>query len=253
MSNLVPVSARWTRLSDGPDAYVATPSEGKPAATVVVGMELFGITAWVQRVCERLAAAGYAVVAPDFYWRQARRADLGYDDVGRKEGFRLLGHLSREGVAADTDAALAFGRELGAGPARAFAGFSLGGHLGILAATRLPLDTVISCYGGWTLDGGIPLAEPEPPLALAGAQVLAGHDTMVLGLVGGQDFLISADEWQRLGRRLAQAGVRHELLDYPHAEHGFLCEDRPDSYDPNASADAWERILKALAQLPQRR
>lgn len=251
MPSHVPICARWMRLSEGPDAYVATPSEAEPVATVVVGMELFGVAPWVQKVCERLAAAGYAAVAPDFYWREARRADLGYDDAGRKEGFRLLGRLTREGVAADTAAALAAGTELGAGPARAFAGFSLGGHLGILAATVLPLDAVISCYGGWTLDGGIQLAEPEPPLTPAGAQALAGHDTMVLGLVGGQDFLISADEWQRLGQRLEQAGVRHELIDYPHAGHGFLCEDRPDSYDANASEDAWERILKALAQLPQ--
>ncbi|MFE3185990.1 dienelactone hydrolase family protein [Streptomyces violascens] len=240
------------RLAEGPDAYVATPSERVPAATVVVGMELFGVTAWVQKVCERLAAAGYAAIAPDFYWRQARRADLGYDDAGRKEGFRLLGHLTREGVAADTTAALAAGTELGAGPARAFAGFSLGGHLGVLAATCLPLDAVISCYGGWTVDGGIPLAEPEPPLTPSGAAALAEHNTMLLGLVGGRDFLISADEWQRLGRRLRQAGVRHELIDYPEAEHGFLCEDRPGSYDANASDDAWKRMLEALAQLPHR-
>lgn len=169
-------------------------------------MELFGVTAWVRKVCERLAAAGYAAVAPDYYWRQARRADLGYDDHGRKEGFRLLGRLTRQGVAADTEAALAAGAALGAGPARAFAGFSLGGHLGVLAATRLPLDTVISCYGGWTLDGGIPPAEPEPPLTPAGAAAIAGHGTTLIGIVGGRDFLISADEWQRLGRRLQQAG-----------------------------------------------
>ncbi|MFI6041809.1 dienelactone hydrolase family protein [Nocardia sp. NPDC051321] len=252
MSNLVPVSARWTRLSDGLDVYAAVPSEGASAATVVVGMELFGVTAWVRKVCERLAAAGYAAIAPDFYWRTARHADLGYDDAGRKEGFRLLGHLTREGVSADTEAAFAAGKELGAGPARAFTGFSLGGHLGVLAATRLPLDTVISCYGGWTLDGGIPLAEPEPPLTPAGAAALAEHDTLLVGLVGGQDFLITADEWQRLGQRLQQGGVRHELTVYPQAEHGFLCEDRPASYDASASDDAWQRILEVLAQLPGR-
>ncbi|MEU6284174.1 dienelactone hydrolase family protein [Streptomyces sp. NPDC047028] len=102
-------------------------------------------------------------------------------------------------------------------------GVSVGGHLGVLAATRLPLDLVVSCYGGWTLDGGIPLAAPEPPLSPAGAAALAEHGTTVLGLVGGQDFLISADDWQRLGQRLKEAGVAHELVDYPRAAHGFLC------------------------------
>ncbi|MEU4116401.1 dienelactone hydrolase family protein [Kitasatospora sp. NPDC028055] len=250
MSDPASVSARWTRLPEGPDVYVATPLAREPRATVVVGMELFGVTPWVERVCERLAAAGYLAIAPDFYWRQSRRAELGYDDAGRKEGFRLLGHLTREGVADDTEASLAAGAELGAGAGRAFVGFSLGGHLGVLAATRLPLDVVVSCYGGWTLDGGIPLAEPQPPLTPQGAASVAAHGTMLLGLVGGQDFLISMVEWQRMGQRLEQAGVRHELIDYPDAQHGFLCEDRPESYDADASGDAWKRILKALAQLP---
>ncbi|MBD0741486.1 hypothetical protein BG418_08295 [Streptomyces sp. CBMA152] len=113
----------------------------------------------------------------------------------------------------------------------------------------MPLDMVVECYGGWTLDGGIPLAEPEPPLTPHGAAAMAAHGTTLLGLVGGQDFLISMDEWQRLGQRLEQAGVRHELIAYPAAQHGFLCEDRPESYDADAAEDAWKHILKALTQL----
>lgn len=243
------VSARWTRLPEGPDAYVATPVGRTPRATVVVGMELFGVTPWLERVCARLAAAGCAAIAPDFYWRSARRAALGYDDAGRKEGFRLLGELTRDGVVDDTEASLAAGAKLGAGPGRAFVGFSVGGHLGVLAATRRPLDLVVTCYGGWTLDGGIPLAEPEPPLTALGAAALAAHGAALLGVVGGQDFLISADEWQRLGQRLDGAGVRHELIDYPAAQHGFLCEDRPESHDAAAADDAWPRILAALAAI----
>ncbi|WP_392893078.1 dienelactone hydrolase family protein [Streptomyces sp. LN699] len=38
-------------------------------------------------------------------------------------------------------------------------------------------------------------------------------------------------------------------MDHPEAEHGFLCEDRPDSLDVDASGDAWKRMLDALAPL----
>ncbi|MQY14747.1 hypothetical protein SRB5_49230 [Streptomyces sp. RB5] len=79
-----PVSARWTRLPEGPDVYAAVPDGQKPRATMVVGMELFGVTPWVERVCERPAAAGFAAIAPDFYWRSARRAGLGYDDAWKR-------------------------------------------------------------------------------------------------------------------------------------------------------------------------
>ncbi|WP_442816655.1 dienelactone hydrolase family protein [Streptomyces sp. NBC_01304] len=67
------------------------------------------------------------------------------------------------------------------------------------------------------------------PLTPAGAAALAGRHTLLVGLVGGQDFLISADEWRRLAQCLQRAGVRHELTDYPQAEHGFLGEGRPAS------------------------
>lgn len=43
--------------------------------------------------------------------------------------------------------------------------------------------------------------------------------------------------------------MRHELINHPEAEHGFLCEDRPDSLDVDASGDAWKRMLDALAPL----
>lgn len=239
-----PVTADWVRLPEGPDAYIAQPAGGRtPTATVVVGMELFGVTAWVEGACRRLAGAGYRAVAPDFYWRQARRAELGYDDAGRQEGFRLLDGLTQESVAADTAAALT-GENIGI---RAFVGFSLGGHLGVLAATRLQLDLVVSCYGGWTLDGGIPLAEPEPPLSPTGAAAIAERGTFLLGLVGERDFLITADERERMEKRLQEAGVRHELITYLDAAHGFLCEDRPDTYHAEAAEAAWDRILRTLA------
>ncbi|MET9919204.1 dienelactone hydrolase family protein [Streptomyces sp. NPDC006435] len=257
MSNAALVTAGWTRLAEegeeGPDAYVAAPAKGVPAATVVVGMELFGVTAWVRKVCERFAEAGYVAVAPDFYWRGVRRAELGYDDAGRQEGFRLLGGLTREGVVADTAAAAEAGAGRGAAGGRAFVGFSLGGHFGVLAATRLPLDLVVSCYGGWTLDGGIPLAEPEPPLSVAGATAIGRNGTTVLGLVGDQDFLVTADEWQRLGHRLRETGVRHELHVHAGAVHGFMCEDRPGSHHGAAAEAAWDRILGALDRLSPRR
>ncbi|MFG2593686.1 dienelactone hydrolase family protein [Streptomyces sp. NPDC048438] len=78
---------------------------------------------------------------------------------------------------------------------------------------------------------------------------MAAYRSTLLGIVGGRDFLISPDEWDCLGLRLQQAGVRHELIDYPEAEHGFLCEDRPESHDVDASGDAWKRLLDALVPL----
>jgi dienelactone hydrolase len=68
----------------------------------------------------------------------------------------------------------------------------------------------------------------------------------VLGIVGERDFLISADEWRELDRRLEVAGVSHELVRMPGAGHAFLREDSPERDDARAAREAWERILFAL-------
>ncbi|RKE23086.1 dienelactone hydrolase family protein [Streptomyces sp. TLI_171] len=243
---------RWVRPSGGGvQVYAATPPRPeRPRATVVVGMELFGVTAWVRVACDRLAAAGYAALAPDFYGRAAERAELPYDDAGRVEGFRLLGTVTADQVVADTAAALGLGAELGAGPGRAFVGFSVGGHLGLLAGTRLPLDVVAACYPGWTLEGDTPLADNVPPLSPAGAAALAAHGTAVLGLVGSEDQLVPPAQWSRIADRLTDTRTPHELVTYPGVPHGFLCADRPASFRPAETEDAWSRILATLATLP---
>jgi len=47
--------------------YVARPAEPGLHPGVVVAMELFGLSAHVREVCERLATLGFVAVAPDLY------------------------------------------------------------------------------------------------------------------------------------------------------------------------------------------
>ncbi len=155
------ITTGWIRLDDGADAYLATPAVGQPLGAIVAGAEMFGLTAHARDVCDRLARAGYVAIAPDFYWRESRLVRLGYDDAGRAEGRRLMHGLDREGVLADVSAALDAAAERAGGGGRAMVGLSMAGHIAVLAATRIPLDVAVTFYGGWTLDGGIPLAEPD--------------------------------------------------------------------------------------------
>ena len=41
-------------------------------------------------------------------------------------------------------------------------------------------------------------------------------------------------------------GRRLSLIDG--ADHGFFCEQRPDSYDASAAADAWSRLLALFGE-----
>lgn len=234
----------WMRLDSGADAAVAVPDQPARGAVVVCG-ELFGVTDYVTGILTRLADAGFVAVAPDFYWRNGRRQVIAYDEAGRERGFALMATLSAEEVVADIIAAraLALDHAGGAG-GTAVLGFSAGGHLSVLAATRLRFDLLGSFYGPWTLHGGAPLSEPNPPLDQA--EAIAGFGTEMLGAVGDQDHVISQPEWKQIEERLTEAGVVHELVTYPGRPHGFLCPDRPATYDADADADVWRRLLTAL-------
>src|SRR5882757_234280 len=49
--------------------FLALPASPPPWPGIVVVMEGDGMKPQLLRVCERLAAEGYAVAAPDLYWR----------------------------------------------------------------------------------------------------------------------------------------------------------------------------------------
>lgn len=236
----------WVGLDSGAEAALAVP-EGPARGAVVVAGELFGVTEYVVGIVQHLADTGYVAAAPDFYWRAQRRAVLGYDEAGRERGFALLGTLTDETVVADVAAARALVRDrAGDAGGTAMLGFSMGGHLALLAASRLPFDLVATCYAPWTLYDGAPLSEPHPPLD--DAEALAEFGTEYLGIIGDQDHIISRSEWQQIERRLTDAGVTHELVSYPGRPHGFLCPDRPATYHADATADVWQRLDAALAR-----
>ncbi|HEY9627688.1 MAG TPA: dienelactone hydrolase family protein [Coleofasciculaceae cyanobacterium] len=48
--------------------YYVRPSGTETYPAVIVIMEAFGLNEYVKSVCDRLAQAGYAALAPDFYY-----------------------------------------------------------------------------------------------------------------------------------------------------------------------------------------
>ena len=71
------------------NAYLALPEGGGPAPSVIVWMEIFGVNDHIRDVTRRVAAEGYVAVAPDFFHRTGPGLNLGYDDAGFEEGFKL--------------------------------------------------------------------------------------------------------------------------------------------------------------------
>jgi len=223
-------------------AYLARPASSPSSVGVIVVHELFGVNPDIRGVADDLASAGFLTIAPEFYHRDAAPGRwLERDDAGRSEGFGYLGRLGRDQALADVAAGLEWLRSQPGIERVAVVGFSAGGHLGYLAACRLPVSRTAVLYGGWLTGTDIPMSQPTPTLDLT-----AGITGRVLYLVGEDDALIDAGQREQIRTALAAAGVDHELVSYPGVGHAFFWPGTPP-FSRAARDDAWRRIVELLA------
>lgn len=219
--------------------YLARPRQVGSGRAVIVGMELFGVSAHVRDVCDRLAALGHVALAPDFYHRVAPHTELAADDDGRARGFTLLRQLTRADVLADFRATIDYLRERELTLAGTV-GLSVGGHLAYLAATALDIPATVVLYGGWIPTTELPIGRPEP--TITGTPAITGR---VLVLVGENDPVVPPAHRREIAAALRSGDITHELVEYPGAGHAFLC-DRREGYHHESARDAWTRIDRFL-------
>ena len=222
--------------------YLARPAEGGPHPGVVVFMEIFGINAHIRDVTERVAREGHVAIAPDFFHRTGPGIELGYDDDGMARGMELLHQLVADEMIADARAAVAFlrGRDDTTDKVGAM-GFCIGGHMTYLAAAEADVDAAASFYGG-----GI-----AAPQGLGGGPSTVSRTPKIRGrilcLFGEKDSFIPLAEVDAIRQALGKGGVRHDVVVYPGADHGFFCDQR-GTYQQSAARDAWERVKRLFRE-----
>ncbi len=202
-------------------AYQAGPDDA--ANGLVIVQEIFGVNSHMRNVCDRFAAAGYAVLAPALFDRVKPGVELDYGDAGRKEGIALRAGVPDEAAMADiAAAAAALGpRKLG------IVGYCWGGTIAWWGATRMTsFEAAVGWYGG----------------GIAGTRDETAHCAVQLHF-GAEDHGIPLSDVEAI--RASQPGV--EIYIYPNAGHGFGCDDRA-SFDKDAAAQAQERTLTFLGR-----
>ena len=121
------------------------------APAILLIQEIFGVGAYIEAVAERLVAAGYAVGAPDVFWRFAPGWEAGHDPDGLAASLDMVGKLDPGLAVADCVAALdVLAQRSGAKPG--VIGFCLGGTLGWGVAVAADPAVVVSYYGSGVAD-----------------------------------------------------------------------------------------------------
>jgi len=209
-------------------AYTALPTTEGPHPGIILLQEAFGVNHHIRSVADRLALAGYVVVAPELFHRTAAPGlEIPYNDF--PSAAPHFQGITPEGLTADLQAAHAW---LQAQPGVVAdkigsIGFCLGGRVSFLANAVLPLAAAVSYYGGGT------------HLLKDRAQNLhAPH----LFFWGGLDQHISKAQVTEVIEAVDAAGKPYVNTVISYADHGFHCDERP-SYHPQAAKEAWALTL----------
>ncbi len=211
------------------DACLALPPRGSGPGLLLF-QEIFGVNRHIRAVADQYAQDGFVVLAPDLFWRQAPRVELGYEGAQRERAMQLMKAAQAPLLAADSRASLAALRALSqcAGKVGAI-GYCLGGRLAYLAAAAGGVDAAVSYYGGGIHDQLDRAAQVRCPIQF--------H-------YGALDAHIPPAAVQRV--REAFAGRDAPLFVYDGADHGVNCWDRA-SYHAASAALAHGRSLQHLA------
>jgi carboxymethylenebutenolidase len=212
-------------------------SGGAGGPAVVVMPDVRGLFPFYEELAVRFAERGLDAVAIDYFGRTAGVAK-------RDKDFPYMEHIPRTTVphlTADVGAAVGYLRGGTGNSTRPVftVGFCFGGSNSWLqAAGGHGLAGVIGFYGHPTRPG----RDGSPPVI----DRVTEFKCPVLGLMGGADQGIPAEEVARYETALRKAGIRHEIHTYPGAPHSFF--DRRYQEFAGESADAWERVHAFIAK-----
>ncbi|WP_378733362.1 dienelactone hydrolase family protein [Nocardia brasiliensis] len=238
-------------LLDGTaDAYFAHPADGAEHPGLLFYPDAFGLRPWLREMVETVAAHGFAVLAPNIFYRSGHAPVLPMPDFSepdaQAEFFADLGPV-RDALTPDKAMQDAQGyldwlsaNELVTPGPLATTGYCMGGRLSLRTAAAFGdrIAAAASFHGGFLAADDRP-DSPHHSAADITAELFIAH--------ADHDSSMPPEQITRLEQALDEAGVRYTSVVYPDAPHGFTMRDTP-SYRP----DAGQRHLHDLLALLHR-
>ncbi len=252
---------------EGPvQAYLSRPEGYDPRPAVVVIHEIYGLSAHMKNVADRIAREGYVALAPHLFSRPGLGDVLTPERIGatlqvssswQRERFRepdylqeqlgkllpqvreriepvvklmYAGGMPRSSLTEDLVRAVEYlnGQEYVQSGRIASLGFCFGGGMSLSLACTTPLAACVVFYG-------------ENPTPVERVQSIAGP---VLGLYGGEDLRISS-RLDELVRAMVTYKKDFEMKLYPGAPHAFF-NDTTANYREIDAKEAWGRVQRFL-------
>ncbi|WP_071286971.1 dienelactone hydrolase family protein [Mycolicibacterium llatzerense] len=193
----------------------------QPRGAVLVIHENKGLNDWVRSVVGRFGGSGYSALGIDLLSAQGGTAAF----TDPAEATAALGKIPPDQFIADLRSGLDELQRRAPGIKLAVLGFCFGGGLTwqLLAAGEPRLAAALPFYG--------PLPDPHD---FAGSKQAA-----VLAIYGAKDARVTASK-DAAAAALEQAGMVHQIVVEPDADHAFFNDSGP-RYNAAAASDAWKQ------------
>ena len=204
--------------------YLSEPEKGAGPGVVVI-QEWWGLVDHIKDVCDRFASDGFVALAPDLYHGKSTKSP---DEAGK-----LMMAMRIDEAERDLSAAVDYLSTLDSTTSEkvGVVGFCMGGALALYTATKnSKVGASVVFYGGH------PKVKPDLPNLHA----------PVLGLYAEKDGFVTPELVRDLERQVKALGKQIEVKIYKGTDHAFFNDTRPEVYNAEAAADAWQRTVEFL-------
>lgn len=213
------------------EGWLSAPASGRHPGIVVLA-EIYNANHWVRGVCDRYAAQGYVVLAPDLYWRQTPQRYLDYNPEDQQRGRALAAAMDLDLFVDDLAACANWLRQRPDCTGRVGTiGYCLGGNLVWVGLAGKAVDAGVAYYA-------VQMADHLHTAPAITAPIMMHF--------GSLDHRAPRDLYDRIEASLA--GKPHaSTFWYEGADHGFDRNGYPP-FHPEASALAGRRTMEFLAR-----
>ncbi len=220
-------------------AVFAYPTGDGSFPTVILMHERYGLVRHTRDQAVRLARDGYAVLAPNFFFRHPDPAALNAGnaryDLTDSESVELINiaiAMLRKHAAADLSKI-------------AVAGYCQTGRHPLVFAAEVPIGAAVLWYGAaskreWEVNS----LQPRPL-----ETVIAALPCPVFAAFGEADHIISIEDVQRLRNCLEANRKSYEIHIYEGAPHGWLNDTMPGRYRRPQADAAWAAQQRFLSRV----
>jgi carboxymethylenebutenolidase len=224
---------------NGMPAVLAYPVGGQNLPTIILMHERYGLVRHTRDQATRCARDGYAVLAPNFFFRHPDQAALNAGnaryDLSDPEAVELI----KVGVRTLTQHAAADLSKI------AVAGYCQTGRHPLVFAAEVPISAAVVWYGAASKrEWEVNQSQPRPLEA-----VIAALPCPVFAAFGEADHIISIEDVQRFRNSLEANRKSYDVHIYDGAPHGWLNDTMPGRYRKPQADAGWAAQQRFLSKV----